>query len=256
MTVASAFSADRFLSALSHRLSRVTDRRANSAVGCKKWTSLMFEELQKTANDCAMVSCSPKNRRGPFWAKKEHLLDVTWFRQDCGDWDTPELILEHENQYKEVEFLKDFWKLLVGYAPVRVMIGYCGKKDSRVALIESVNQKLRDSKTHIRFPGEVEDLILLGYLGMNVTDFTVYRRRDFEFQKSADSLDAVIPDPDEDMSAWDAYLHRTQVAMTDRLHAETARLRNLGIIDEQGNLLRKTLPPDMAPNARTSIITG
>lgn len=247
---------DRFLLAIHHQLKKVGAEDAPRGVGCKAWTSLMFDVFQAAANDCAMVSCSPKNKRGPYWAKREHLLDVTWFRTDCGDWDTPELILEHENQHSQQEFLRDFWKLLVGYAPVRVMIGYCGKKDQRVSWIDSLNQKLRDTKAQIRFPGDVEDLILLGYWGMSFTDFAVYRRRNSEFKKSADSLDALIPDPDDDMSAWDAYLHRTQLAMTDRLHAETARLRNLGIIDEQGNLLSKALPPDMAPDARTSIITG
>jgi len=34
-----------------------------------------------------------------------------------------------------------------------------------------------------------------------------------------------------------------------RLHSELARLRALGIIDEQGNLLKKDLPPDMQPGA-------
>jgi hypothetical protein len=34
-----------------------------------------------------------------------------------------------------------------------------------------------------------------------------------------------------------------------RLNNELARLRALGIIDEQGNLLKKDLPPDMQPGA-------
>lgn len=35
-----------------------------------------------------------------------------------------------------------------------------------------------------------------------------------------------------------------------RLDNELARLRALGIIDEQGNLLKKDLPPDMQPGAK------
>ena len=35
-----------------------------------------------------------------------------------------------------------------------------------------------------------------------------------------------------------------------RLNSELARLRALGIIDEQGNLLKKDLPPDMQPGAK------
>jgi hypothetical protein len=257
MVAASPLNTDDFLHAL--RISLLAAPReavSYAQVNATSWSSFMFGVLERVAATCGMVSCAARHGTGPDWARREHLFDVTWFRTNCGDWETPELILEHENQHNQTEFLKDFWKLLLGYAPMRVMIGYCSEASKRIEWIEKVNEILTKSKSHIRFPNAVDDVILLGYYGMSITDFAVYRRYDSEFQKSADSLEALIPDPDEDMSVWDDYLRKAQLAMTDRVHAEVDRLQRLGIIDERGELLIKTLPPDMAPGTRTSIITG
>ncbi len=52
---------------------------------------------------------------------------------------------------------------------------------------------------------------------------------------------------------WEA---RVMAMATDRIMAERARLEAMGIIDRDGELVSKTLPPDMLPESDTSVETG
>jgi hypothetical protein len=181
---------------------------------------------------------------------------VTWFRRDCADWETPALILEHENAWDQGAFLVDFWKLLLGYAPVRVMIGYSRDARDHEPWVARVNAILADHREEIRLPDRVEDLILLGHRGMTPTGYAVYRRQERRFERAVDSLSSVLmPDP-TDRSSWDAYVRRTQVATGERVRQEVDRLRRASIVDKDGRLLPTTTPPDMDPGAGTSTITG
>lgn len=246
-----------FLFALRGRLLEAPSKSIEDAKqGAAAWSGFMFGALADAAQDCGMVCCASRLHGGPQWARREHLFDVTWFREKCGDWETPELILEHENQWSEREFLVDFWKLLLGYAPIRVMIGYCDNELRRTTWVDKVNSILNERAQHIRLPDGVEDLILLGHKGMATTGFSVYKRQNREFTQTADSLDfALMPNP-HDIEAWNAYLRQTQGAMAVRVKNAVAPLREKGIIDEQGNLLIKKLPADMQTDSQTSVITG
>lgn len=62
----------------------------------------------------------------------------------------------------------------------------------------------------------------------------------------------VIPSP-SDVDAWNSFLHELLVTGTQRLHAEVRRLEAAGIIDEHGNPLNDTLPPDMAEGSETTL---
>ncbi|HRI66699.1 MAG TPA: hypothetical protein PK156_20780 [Polyangium sp.] len=257
MSAVPSLHAESFLFALRAQLKDAPPKAIeNAKQGAAGWSGFMFSALADAAGDCGMVCCASRLQGGPQWARREHLFDITWYRHDCGDWETPIVILEHENQWNKREFLVDFWKLLLGYAPLRVMIGYCAKAAEREEWVDSVNSILNQRTQYIGLPDGVEDLILLGHKGMATTGFSVYQRRDREFTQTADSLEvAVMPNP-HDLEAWNAYLRETQKAMAVRAKNAAAVLREKGIIDEAGNLLVKTLPADMLPASGTSVITG
>ncbi|HZF50164.1 MAG TPA: hypothetical protein VE093_16005 [Polyangiaceae bacterium] len=253
--------ADSFLFALRVRLEEApTEAIEDACAGAAAWTGFVFSALARAAADCGMVSCAARHAtaasRAEPWALREHLFDVTWFRHDCTDWDTPFLILEHENAWDRRAFLVDFWKLLVGYAPVRVMIGYSRRAFDHDPWISEVNEILSSKHSGVRLPDGVDDVILLGHRGMTPSGYAVYRRRQRCFVRTGDSLSSVLmPDP-SDAAAWEAYIRKTQVEAEQRVHNEVDRLRRANIVDYDGRIIPETTPPDMDPAAGTSTVTG
>ena len=65
-----------------------------------------------------------------------------------------------------------------------------------------------------------------------------------------DDLDLDRP---EDQEEWD---RRVMVLAAARIAAERARLEQLGIIDANGDLESRELPPDMLPDSDTTLETG
>jgi hypothetical protein len=65
-----------------------------------------------------------------------------------------------------------------------------------------------------------------------------------------DDLDLDRP---EDAQEWE---RRVMALAEARIVAERARLERLGIIDADGNLVSKALPPDMLPESDTTLETG
>jgi hypothetical protein len=258
---ADSLHADSFLFALNLRLGEAPPEAVDDAYhGAAAWTRFVFSALAAAAEDCGMVSCAAHHAttssRAGAWAQREHLFDVTWFRRACADWETPALILEHEDAWDQDAFMVDFWKLLLGYAPVRVIIGYSRHARDHEAWIARVNAILAEHRAAIRLPEHVEDLILLGHRGMPPTGYAVYRRRERRFELAADSLSSVLmPDP-ADHASWDTYIRRMEIATGERVRQEVDRLQRANIIDKDGRLLIKTTPPDMDPSSGTSTITG
>jgi hypothetical protein len=258
---ADSLHADSFLFALRARLDEAPKEAIEDAsAGAAAWTGFVFGALAHAADDCGMVSFAARHvtpaSRAEAWALRDHLFDVTWFRRDCTDWETPLLILEHENAWNRSAFLVDFWKLLVGYAPVRVMMGYSRHEQEHDLWIAEVNQILSDERRGVRLPDGVDDVILLGHRGMKPTGYAVYRRRERRFVRTEDSLSSVpMPDP-HDAAAWEAYVRRAQSAAEGRVHAEVDRLRRANIVDPSGRVIPEGTPPDMDPAAGTSTITG
>jgi hypothetical protein len=80
----------------------------------------------------------------------------------------------------------------------------------------------------------------------------------------ADATDAASPIPSapfddldldrpEDEEEWE---RRVMALAAERIAAERTRLERLGIIDANGNLVSRDLPPDMLPESDTTVATG
>lgn len=187
---------DEFLRTLNARLAAAPpDAIEEALVGAANWSTFVFRALADAAADHGMVSCAARHITASTdvgaWTKREYLFDVTWFLRTCADWDTPALILEHENLWNREAFMADFWKLLIGYAPLRVMMAYAGDSEARESWIAHVNEVLSHREAAIRLPDDVDDLILLGHRGMKPTGYAVYRRQGRRFERMSDSLDSV-----------------------------------------------------------------
>jgi hypothetical protein len=65
-----------------------------------------------------------------------------------------------------------------------------------------------------------------------------------------DDLDLEKP---EDEAEWD---RRVMALAAERIAVERVRLERLGIIDENGELISRALPPDMLPESDTTLETG
>lgn len=60
-------------------------------------------------------------------------------------------------------------------------------------------------------------------------------------------------DRPEDEEEWE---RRVLALAAARISAERERLERLGIIDSNGNLVSRELPPDMLPGSETTVETG
>jgi hypothetical protein len=67
-----------------------------------------------------------------------------------------------------------------------------------------------------------------------------------------DDLDLDLDRP-EDEDEWE---RRVMVLAAARIAAERARLERLGIIDADGELVSRELPPDMRPESDATVETG
>ncbi len=65
-----------------------------------------------------------------------------------------------------------------------------------------------------------------------------------------DDLDLDRPEDEEE---WES---RVLALAEARITAERGRLQQLGIIDENGNLVSRELPADMLPESETTVETG
>jgi hypothetical protein len=65
-----------------------------------------------------------------------------------------------------------------------------------------------------------------------------------------DDLDLDRPEDEEE---WE---RRVMTLAAARIGAERARLERLGIIDADGDLVSRELPPDMRPESDTTLETG
>lgn len=80
----------------------------------------------------------------------------------------PSVLIEHELSTAPKAFDSDFRKLLLGFAPVRVMFGYVEPNASRSRVIEQVNK--RSAEFDWQFPENTEDVLLVGYHTMTGVD--------------------------------------------------------------------------------------
>jgi len=65
-----------------------------------------------------------------------------------------------------------------------------------------------------------------------------------------DDLDLDRPEDEEE---WE---RRVMALAAARISAERARLERLGVVDANGDLVSRDLPPDMRPESDTTVETG
>ncbi|WP_194869659.1 hypothetical protein, partial [Myxococcus sp. AB025B] len=127
---------------------------------------------------CASVGrCAPGNWKlatKETGLAREFLFDFTMYHDFEGDYAQPEIILEHENVWHLDAFMEDFWKLMFGYAPLRVMIGYHRDMNHVNEYIDAIRRFDRERRW--RYPAGVEDLVLIGHRQMEARGFRVVNR--------------------------------------------------------------------------------
>ncbi len=132
------------------------------------WTSFMTNCLCTLADETKMHLCGrriPKSRACRSNDPVRHMpnefhYDFTLYADGNWNWcSLPSVIIEHENQWSQHAFFQDFWKILAGFAPLRVMFGYAKDKDHVETLAASIRQKAHDDAW--QYPAESEDLVLL-----------------------------------------------------------------------------------------------
>jgi hypothetical protein len=66
-------------------------------------------------------------------------------------------------------------------------------------------------------------------------------------------VDDLNLDNETDVATWDA---RMDAMAERRIRQARARLEQMGIVDREGHLISRELPPDMDPTSATSVETG
>lgn len=146
------------------------------------WTEFMTRVLLRTSNRLKLGLCSqylPVEQVD--WAKaskerglrREYLFDFTMFKGWSG-YELPRVVVEHENLYSKAEFLLDFWKLMLGFAPLRVMFGYTRRENQVLKRWNDV-EGLSRTRDWV-YPAESSDLVLIGHREMEPTGFKVWTR--------------------------------------------------------------------------------
>lgn len=152
--------------------------------GSKKQTEFISEILHRMVKQADMGCCCNKGEHASVeeWDTAikeqgldiEYMFDFTWFKE----WvlyEQPSVIIEHENSDKPEDFFKDFWKILVGFAPLRIMIGYTKKPDLWKQYLHKMNDL--EQKAQWRYPIDADDLVLIGHWKMEPRKFRVIRRK-------------------------------------------------------------------------------
>ncbi|WP_373044605.1 hypothetical protein [Vulgatibacter sp.] len=172
---------DRFLTLLKEALP--TDWSGHDTVpGASGWTQFMTDRLTLVARNAGLGICSHyledaprtwKNEGATRQLRREYGFDFTLFR-DWTEYEQPAVLIEHENAWNLRAFLADFWKLMFGYAPLRVMFGYHASESGISAYVERIRELARANSW--TYPSGTEDIVLLGHNGMEPHAFRVLRR--------------------------------------------------------------------------------
>jgi hypothetical protein len=144
----------------------------------KGWTRFMAPRIRGACS--GRFCCSRTGAAAPLAVQdgglhREHLFDFTFYRDDAF-YRLPEVIVEHENSHRPGAFMYDFWKLMLGYAPLRVMFGYAANEHgvaSRAALIHSTS-----TNAGWVYPPGVSDLVLLRSRETPPMEWQILERRD------------------------------------------------------------------------------
>lgn len=168
--------AKRFLEALGAAMHGAGNPRWNGSPA--QWTLYMLSRLLDAANANSLHMCARGIGRGNgHHMAQEFLFDITMYDQvRWVDWGQPSIIIEHENLWSDESFYADFWKLLVGFAPLRVMFGYANNEADVRTRAANLSQK--GAASGWTYPSGVEDLVVLRSPDMNWPDWVVVHRPD------------------------------------------------------------------------------
>lgn len=153
---------------------------ANITAG--QWTAFITRVLHTVARRADLGCCcrsgehpaSPEGDTLRTGARVEYLFDFTWFNH-WTRYALPVVIIEHENEPDVTKFMNDFWKLMFGYAPLRVMIGYACRQNWQQYLATISEQA---QLAQWQYPTNVEDLVLIGkYDAIEPRGYRVIYRR-------------------------------------------------------------------------------
>lgn len=99
----------------------------------------------------------------PRWHGKggELLYDMAWLPRNGGLYRLPQVVIEHENGASERPFIYDLRKLIIAWAPLRVMIGYVPLGHEPEERLETIRATVE--KGHWAFPSSCADLVLIGH---------------------------------------------------------------------------------------------
>lgn len=90
----------------------------------------------------------------------ELLYDMVWLPQNGGAYRLPEVVIEHENGVSEEHFTYDLRKLMMGWAPLRVMISYVPVGHEPLERLETLRAVA--AKGQWNYPSNCADLVLVG----------------------------------------------------------------------------------------------
>ena len=153
-----------------------------------RWTSYMTERILDVAGAAnAHVCAKTIPRENEVHERAEYLFDFTLYKSGWKDYSLPIVLIEHENQWNEAAFLRDFWKLMLGYAPLRVMFGYVKSNENAGSLVGTIRAEAQTSSW--TYPGDTEDLVLIGHEGMGALDWRILHRA----AGSSDWKDSSLP---------------------------------------------------------------
>jgi len=134
---------------------------------CSKY---IFKALSEAAGSAGI------DYRGHSY-KRELLYDGVWLPQNGGVYRLPQVVIEHENGTSEEHFIYDMRKLIMAWAPLRVMIGYVPAGGNHKPVDRLATIRAAAEKGHWIYPAGCEDLALVGPYWMHTPrDYLVLHR--------------------------------------------------------------------------------
>lgn len=177
-----------FLRHLFHALHKTWEASGVAPQTPGAYSAYMFDVLSRAAALAGM------NYRG-HGRGGELLFDGLWLHQGAGRDSLPQVVIEHENGTSDEHVIYDLRKLMMAWAPVRVMICYAPRGYSLAQRITELEQAI--AARDWTYPDGCEDLVLVGPFFMDTPrDYTVLHRPEGTAQfRNLGYLDAAASSP-------------------------------------------------------------
>lgn len=92
--------------------------------------------------------------------EREVLFDGLWLPGKVSNYRLPQVVIEHENGTKLEDILYDLRKVMMAWAPVRVMFGYAQREQDPYLRVAELEERIKGFGW--TYPPGCEDLILIG----------------------------------------------------------------------------------------------